>query len=85
MYILTLASLVAGSSVLTAGFNKVFKTARFLRASHPEVLKFLRALLFFESANGSIIFASTTLITQQLKVRRENPEMCCWFGGLTNH
>ncbi|GMH82389.1 hypothetical protein TrVE_jg6675 [Triparma verrucosa] len=63
----------AGSSVLTAGFNKVFKTARFLRASHPEVLKFLRALLFFESANGSIIFASTTLITQQLKIEDPSP------------
>ncbi|GMH73550.1 hypothetical protein TL16_g06224 [Triparma laevis f. inornata] len=63
----------AGSSVLTAGFGKVIKTSKFLKASHPEVLKFLRALLFFESANGSIIFASTTLITQQLKIEDPSP------------
>lgn len=37
------------------------------------MLKFLRALLFFESANGSIIFASTTLITQQLKIEDPSP------------
>ena len=34
----------------------------------PQVVKYLLALLFFESANSNLINASTTLITQQLKI-----------------
>lgn len=68
-----LKEIETSENVLTAGFRKPFKTIQSLRGSHSEVLKFLRALLFFESANGSIIFASTTLITQQLQIADPSP------------
>eukprot|EP00520_Triparma_pacifica_P003575 CAMPEP_0118650152 /NCGR_PEP_ID=MMETSP0785-20121206/10093_1 /TAXON_ID=91992 /ORGANISM="Bolidomonas pacifica, Strain CCMP 1866" /LENGTH=512 /DNA_ID=CAMNT_0006542505 /DNA_START=101 /DNA_END=1636 /DNA_ORIENTATION=+ len=68
-----LSKVPAKATVFSAGFKKVGKTIMDLRQNNPHVLSYLRALLFFESANGSIIFASTTLITQQLKISDPSP------------
>jgi MFS-type transporter involved in bile tolerance (Atg22 family) len=62
-----------GSSVITEGFRKLNTTYNKLQTSNVQVIKFLTALLFFESANSNIINASTTFITQQLKI--EDPSM----------
>ena len=68
-----LSKVPEGASVLSAGFKKIGKTISMLTKYNPDVLSYLRALLFFEAANGSIIFASTTLITQQLKIADPSP------------
>jgi len=47
-----LSKVPPGATVFSAGFKKVGRTIAALREKNPHVLSYLRALLFFEAANG---------------------------------
>ena len=72
-----LSKVPPGSSVVAQGFLRLSSTFRDLRSSNPEVGRFLLALVFVESGNSNLISASTTVITQQLKI--EDPAMVLLF------